>query len=121
MHERMKERGPQIIGIAGGSCAGKSWLADRLAGELGDKAVRISLDSFYLEHSHLSVGQRARINFDHPRAVDWFRFEQTMRCSASRRPVSVPHYDFATHARNGEEKAIGPAPVVIVDGLWSFR
>jgi len=121
MHKRMRENGPQIVGIAGGSCAGKTWLADRLAESLGVNAVRLSLDSFYLDRSHLSAGRRARLNFDHPRAIDWPRFEQALRDCARRRRFSIPRYDFATHARQDCESLLEAAPVVFVEGLWLFR
>ncbi|HVV01931.1 MAG TPA: hypothetical protein VHH88_11255, partial [Verrucomicrobiae bacterium] len=67
----MQSRKGTVIGIAGGSGAGKSWLAEKIARRIGRHACRISLDDFYLDRSHLSPAQRERINFDHPRAVDW--------------------------------------------------
>ena len=97
MHENMNEYGPQIVGIAGGSCAGKTWLADRLSEPSGNDAVRISLDSFYLDRSYLSAGRRALLNFDHPRAIDWRSLERVLRKCAAREQFSVPRYDFATH------------------------
>jgi uridine kinase len=121
MHSYTQGNGPQIIGIAGGSCAGKTWLAERLSQELGDKALRISLDDFYRDRSSLSVAQRARLNFDHPRAIDWAQLEKVLDGCQKRQPVSVPSYDFANHARGATEVALRPAPVVIVEGLWLFR
>jgi uridine kinase len=121
MHELMHGNGPQIVGIAGGSCAGKTWLADQIAEALGTQAVRISLDSFYLDRSHLPLDRRARLNFDHPRAIDWQRFEQVLRKCASRERFAVPRYDFATHARVAGDCVFEGAPVVIVEGLWLFR
>jgi uridine kinase len=117
----MTGRTPQIIGIAGGSCAGKSWLAERLVESLQEKALRVSLDSFYLDQSHLSMEERARVNFDHPSAIDWPKFEKALRDCAGREVFSVPRYNFATHARENDDWAMEPAPVVIVEGLWLFR
>jgi uridine kinase len=121
MHELMQGNSPQIVGIAGGSCAGKTWLADRLFEEFAGEAVRISLDNFYLDRSHLSTGRRARLNFDHPRAIDWVAFEQVLRRCAAREGFSLPRYDFATHAKVAGESVFESAPVVIVEGLWLFR
>src|SRR5438045_44427 len=121
MHEIMDGIGPQIVGIAGGSCAGKTWLADRFSEALGGNSVRISLDSFYLDRSHLPAGRRARLTFDHPRMIDWARFEEALRDCANRQRFSVPRYDFATHARQSDDCACDPADVVIVEGLWLFR
>jgi len=121
MHIFYMPGSPQIIGIAGGSCAGKTWLAERISQPLGDKAVRLSLDDFYLDRSHLSVARRARLNFDHPRSIDWKRVKQALGAFQKNRRVSVPCYDFTTHARCAREDALQPAPVVLVEGLWLFR
>jgi uridine kinase len=117
----MQGKSPQIVGIAGGSCAGKTWLAGRLIEAFPGEAARISLDNFYLDRSDLSAGRRARLNFDHPRAIDWVAFEQVLRRCAAREGFSLPCYDFATHARVAGESACEFVPLVFVEGLWLFR
>src|SRR5687768_13666250 len=107
-----------IVGISGGSCAGKSWLADRLLSAFADDAVKLSQDDFYFDRSHLSPARRARLNFDHPRAIDWERLEQVIARFAQGRATSVPRYDFATHGRLRGETALRPAAILIVEGLW---
>ena len=108
------------VGIVGGSGAGKTWLAARLQRRLGARASRLSLDDFYLDRSRLSADRRARINFDHPRAIDWPLVEQALRACAAGRPFPVPRYDFSTHSRVDGEQLLRPAPFIIVDGLWLF-
>ena len=110
-----------IVGISGGSCAGKSWLADRLLSTFANDAVKLSQDDFYLDRSYLSPARRARLNFDHPRAIDWERLEKVLTNFAEGRAASVPRYDFATHGRLHEEAALRPAAILIVEGLWLFR
>jgi uridine kinase len=110
-----------MVGIAGGSGVGKSWLAKRLKAALGAEAVRFSLDDFYLDRSHLSPERRARLNFDHPRAVDWKAFAQAMAALGSGEAAKIPCYNFATHCRQRRVRVIEPRPVVVVDGLWLFR
>jgi uridine kinase len=119
--EKMQVQSPHIVGISGGSCAGKSWLADRLLNHFGEQAVRLSQDDFYLDRSHLSPARRARLNFDHPRAIDWERLEKTLRQFARGRVASVPRYDFVTHGRIPGDSTLSPAPILIVEGLWLFR
>lgn len=108
------------MAIVGGSGSGKSWLAERLQCELGPDAARLSQDDFYLDRSHLTAARRAHINFDHPRAIDWPRFQQTLRTLHLGRPARVPVYDFATHCRR-TEKLLRPTHIVLVDGLWLLR
>lgn len=112
---------PHIVGISGGSCAGKTWLADRLTSALGHRAARLSQDDFYLDRSHLPPGRRARLNFDHPRTIDWSRLQLVLSAFSRGRAAAVPRYDFATHGRLQEEQQLVPAPILIVEGLWLFR
>ena len=60
-----------IIGISGASASGKSLLANTIVNELGsDQVAVISEDSYYKDLHHLSVAERAKMNFDHPDALD---------------------------------------------------
>jgi uridine kinase len=115
------KQAPLLVAITGGSGSGKSWLADQLQKILGDKAVRISLDDFYLDRSHLSSTRRARINFDHPRAIDWLELERVLQKCLARKTVSIPQYDFATHARLPTVSVLKPRPIILLDGLWLLR
>src|SRR5436190_14774555 len=99
---------PVLVAILGGSGSGKSWLAEKLAACLRGNAVRIAMDDFYRDRSHLSPGRRARINFDHPRAVDWPLFEKTLRELRSGRAVTMPRYDFETHTRLIKTRTVKP-------------
>jgi uridine kinase len=110
-----------LVAIVGGSGAGKTWLADALSAELGPGVGRISLDDFYRDRSSLSAGMRARVNFDHPRAIDWPLFEQVLATCAAGRETYLPRYDFSTHSRTRERILLAPAALVLVDGLWLLR
>lgn len=117
----MRAESRYIIGIAGGSCAGKTWLADRLLEGLGENAARVSQDDFYLDRSYLPPARRARLNFDHPRSVDWDLLEGVLENFAEGQIASVPRYDFATHGRLSGDAKLHPAAVLLVEGLWLFR
>jgi uridine kinase len=110
----------RLIAIVGASGAGKSWLTSRLQARLGQDAIRICQDDFYLDRSHLSLRRRATLNFDHPRAIDWKGLEGVLEQCAASRAFELPRYDFVTHARVGSERC-KPAPVVLVEGLWLLR
>ncbi len=109
------------MAIVGGSGSGKSWLAGRLAKRLGGQAVRVSQDDFYLDRAHLSAARRARLNFDHPRAIDWIAFERVLRHLKMGRPTAVPRYDFKTHCRARGLRTLNPAPIILIEGLWLLR
>src|SRR5580700_8022235 len=112
---------PLLVAIVGGSGAGKSWLAGRIVAALGGRAGRVELDAFYRDRSYLSPERRARINYDHPRAIDWPGVERALGdCLAGRR-TRLPRYDFQDHCRLRTTKLLQPKPIVLVDGLWLLR
>jgi uridine kinase len=111
---------PHLIALAGGSGAGKTWLAERVLRVFGPISSRISLDDFYHDRAHLPPSRRAKINFDHPRAIDWPFLELVLRDCRAGRPTQLPQYNFATHARLDKCKRYLPTPLVLVDGLWLF-
>lgn len=109
---------PFLVGIAGGSCSGKSTFARQLAALLQDVAVAsISFDSYYRPLTHLSPAERAAVNFDHPDSLDGELFLQHLRSLRRGRPIEQPRYDFATHDRLPEPRHVAPAPLVLVDGI----
>jgi uridine kinase len=108
----------KLVAITGGSGAGKTWLADRLQRLFGAHAGRIMQDSFYRDRSHLPAEERSRINFDHPDALDWACFRETLEALAADRAAQVPAYDFSTHCRAAAGESFAPRPIVIVEGLW---
>lgn len=116
-----RPRQPLFVAIVGGSGSGKTWLADKLQAALGRKAGRLSLDDFYRDRSHLSLVQRARINFDNPAAIDWPAFERALDSCLHWMETQVPRYDFRTHCRLPSSVALKPKPIILVDGLWLLR
>ena len=113
---------PILIGIVGGSGAGKSWLAHQLKKRLGPKNVAtVSLDDFYRDRSHLSMARRNLINFDHPNAIDWPALENAMDSWRAGKAAKIPQYDFATHSRKATPAMPALRPIILIDGLWLFR
>lgn len=111
----------KLVAIVGGSGAGKTWLAGKLHRLLREHAARLSLDDFYRDRSHLSAKQRERVNYDHPRAVDWRCLERVLSDCRAGRPTRLPRYDFRTHTRIAPLAPWQPKPIVLVEGLWLLR
>jgi uridine kinase len=111
----------RLIAIVGGSGAGKTWLSTRLQTLLGKEATRLSQDDFYRDLSHLSPARRERVNFDHPRAIDWERLREALTGFLRGEQVLIPCYDFATHTRRKEPSWCRPKRVMLVEGLWLLR
>lgn len=109
---------PYFIGIAGPSCAGKSFLSQHIAREL-DAAV-FHLDSYYRELNHLSIVQRAHFNFDAPDALESPLLISHARELAHGNAIEKPIYDFTTHSRTGQTERLEPRTYVIIEGLFAL-
>jgi uridine kinase len=112
---------PLVIGIAGGSGSGKSTVARNVAASLGDASVAfIDLDAYYLDHGHLSIEERKKVNWDHPNVFDWDHLVGQLGQLAGGKAIDKPVYDFVAHARSAETVRIPPADVLVIDGILLF-
>lgn len=110
-----------MIGVCGGSGSGKTTLAHRLVSSLGQsEATCVSFDSYYHDHSHLTVEQRAEVNFDHPDSLDVELLVAHLKALKAGQEVAVPVYDFANHTRSGDIDIVGPHSFVIIEGILLF-
>src|SRR5215831_12598866 len=110
-----------LVAIVGGSGAGKTCLAQKLQAALGRKAVRLSLDDFYLDRSHLSSARRAMLNFDHPRAIDWKLLKAVLQNLRAGHVARIPQYNFKTHCLLTRTRLLKPKPIILIEGLWLLR
>ena len=112
---------PLVIGIAGGSGSGKSTVARNVAAALGDASVAfLDMDGYYLDHAHLSLEERKKVNWDHPNAFDWDHLVSQLARLAGGEAIDKPVYDFVQHARSADTVRIPPADVIVIDGILLF-
>jgi uridine kinase len=112
---------PLVIGIAGGSGSGKSTVARNVAAALGDASVAfIDMDGYYLDHGHLPLEERKKVNWDHPNAFDWDHLVSQLAQLAGGEAIDKPVYDFVEHRRSTETVRVPPADVIVVDGILLF-
>lgn len=109
---------PTLILIAGVSCSGKTTLARRLAEELG--GIQMGLDDYYRPFDHVSLETRKKLNFDAPESIDHELMLAHIHTLRQGRPIPKPRYDFAAFARLPVVDHIEPAPLLIVEGLFSL-
>lgn len=109
---------PYLIGIAGPSCAGKSYLCEHIAGKLG--AAMLHIDAYYRELNHLSIVQRAHWNFDAPDAIDSDLLFEHVRALFRGNAIQKPVYDFTTHARTNQTETVEPRDFIIIEGLFAL-
>jgi len=108
-----------LIGIAGPSGSGKSFLAKHLKNVL--KADVLGLDRYYRDLSHLPLEQRARMNFDAPEALEHELLIAQVARLRSGEAVALPVYDFTVHTRVAKTQPLAPSEIVIVEGLFTLH
>ena len=107
-----------IIGIAGGTGCGKTTVVNQILTELPEGEVGvISQDSYYKDTSHLSFDERVKINFDHPRSIDFELLESHLRDLREGKDIQQPVYSFIKHNRTGDTILTHPRKVMIVEGI----
>ena len=107
-----------IIGIAGGTGCGKTTVVNQILNELPEGEVGvISQDSYYKDTSHLSYDERVKINFDHPRSIDFELLTKHLEALKKNEIIEQPVYSFVKHNRTGDTVITHPRKVMIVEGI----
>jgi len=107
-----------VIGIAGGTGSGKTTVVHQIMNELPETEVGvISQDSYYRQNDHLSYEERALINFDHPRAIDFELLTSHLKELKEGKNINQPVYSFVHHNRTDDYVITHPRKVMIVEGI----
>lgn len=111
-----------IIGIAGGTGSGKTTVVNQILNELPkDEVTVISQDSYYKENNNLSYEERTKINFDHPKAIDFDLLVEHLKALKKGQVIAQPIYSFITHNRTEDVHITHPKKVIIVEGILIFN
>lgn len=110
-----------ILGIVGGTGCGKTTVVNQILNELPEGEVGvISQDSYYKDTSHLTYEERVKINFDHPRSIDFELLEEHLKELKKGNIIEQPVYSFVKHNRTGDTIKTHPRKVMIVEGILIF-
>jgi uridine kinase len=109
-----------VIGIAGGTGAGKTTVARLIARRVGESVARIPLDNYYEDQSHLPIEERDDTNYDHPDAFEWELLREQVSTLLDGEPIEMPTYDFEIHNRTDDPERVEPTDVVIVEGILAL-
>lgn len=111
-----------IIGIAGGTGSGKTTVVNQILKHLPtDEVCVISQDSYYKATDNLSYDERTKINFDHPRAIDFDLIIEHLIDLKADKTINQPVYSFVTHNRTKDVIITHPKKVIIVEGILIFN
>lgn len=107
-----------IIGLAGGTGSGKTTVVNNIMQQLNtDKVNVISQDNYYLDNSHLTFEEREKLNYDHPKSIDFELLIHHLKLLKNGKSINQPIYSFTTHTRTKDTTIIHPQDVCIVEGI----
>ena len=111
---------PVILGIAGGSGSGKTYLARRIQQAAGPEQVAVlSMDQYFcsLTDDERRLDPRD-INFDHPSHIDFQLLAAHLQALRAGQRILAPSYDFRSQRQTPDCIPVEPARVVVVEGLF---
>jgi len=107
-----------VIGIAGGTGSGKTTVVKKLIAQLPKGEVTVlSQDSYYKDNGHLPLEERQKINFDHPKSIEFNLLIEHLKTLKQGKPIQEPIYSYLTCTRDKKTKTVTPKEVIIVEGI----
>ena len=108
-----------ILGLAGGTGAGKSTIVKEIIKKLGSEKVSvIEHDSYYRNRPELSLNERTKINYDHPDSLETALLVEHLELLISGKNAEIPVFQhFTKYLRDSNTKIVEPRPFLIVEGI----
>ena len=111
----------KIILIGGGSASGKSYVIEEVTKSLGAKNItHISIDDYYKKVDNMSIEDRRKINYDHPRSFDWRLFRVQLEDLKNDKIIEKPLYDYVILNRKKVSEKIIPKKIILVEGITAL-
>jgi len=121
---------PMIVGVAGGSCSGKTTISKKIAKRLEDMNTElrganftgliIKMDNFYKDQKHIPPEERPKTNYDHPKAFDWLLMYDQILALSQNKEIEMPLYSFEYHTRKEETEIKYPTDLIIFEGILTL-
>src|SRR5574344_1545216 len=100
---------PRLILVGGGSSSGKTYVTESIIKALGpDKVTYITLDDYYKDQANMSMEERMKVNYDHPKAFDWPLMRKQIADLKAGKTIEKPTYDFTILTRAQKTERIVP-------------
>ena len=113
---------PLIIGICGGTGAGKTTITNRITQALSvANVIILEQDNYYKDFLDLSLAERTKQNFDHPDSIDTALLTEHLKKLRSGEAIERPIYDFTYYRRLPETVRVEPRAATILEGILIFE
>jgi uridine kinase len=111
----------KIILIGGGSASGKTFVLKKVLEKIpAEKITVVSIDDYYKDFSVLPIEERAKINFDHPKAFDWKLMNEQIKALKNGQTIEKPIYDFTIHGRSPKTEVVVPKELIVIEGIMAL-
>jgi uridine kinase len=112
---------PIVIGVAGGTGSGKTTIAMNIIQAFDEGTITLlEHDSYYKDQRNLPMEERLKVNYDHPDSLDNELFIEHLRRLKTGHDIQSPIYDYVTHTRLDETRAVRSTKVIIIEGILIF-
>lgn len=115
----------KLVLISGPTSAGKTTFSKRLAIQLlaqGIQPVAVNMDNYFVNRDDTPRDENGEFDFEALEAVDLALFRQHMKQLLAGESIIQPIFDFRAGARRwGSELQIGPAHVLLVEGIHALN
>lgn len=107
-----------VIGIAGGTGSGKTTVVSKILKNIDVEGVNVlSQDNYYHDNAHLTLQEREKLNYDHPKSIDFELLVEHVKALKQGQSIQQPLYSFVTHTRTGQHLLVESKNVLIVEGI----
>jgi len=117
----MSSQKPYIIGITGGTAAGKTFVIEALKDAFDGKILVMSQDQYYKGERVRRMDRWERANLDEPQAFDNDLLEKQLRDLIAGKTVLAPVYNYQLHKQTKAKVPLEPKPVIILEGIVIFN
>ncbi len=113
---------PYLVGIAGGSASGKTYLLKSLLNHFKPSDIcLISQDHYYKPMEMQLVDENGEINFDLPEGIERELLYNDISNLLAGKTIKKQEYTFNVPKENPEILCINPAPIIVIEGLFIFH
>jgi uridine kinase len=118
---------PILIGVAGGSGAGKSTICYKLVDEYPNVYEIINLDDYQKKKTESNLPTvDGKINWDHPDIIDWSKLIQDVKELLNGRSITIDvwshrsNLNYAVH-RKMIKRTINPKHIILLEGYLALH
>ncbi len=113
---------PYLVGIAGGSASGKTYLLNSLLNHFNPSDICLISQDHYYKPMHMQlVDDNGEINFDLPEGIEREQLYSDISNLLAGKTIKKQEYTFNVPKDNPEILCINPAPIIVIEGLFIFH